>query len=219
LTCELVIFDCDGVLVDSEPIAVRIDQQMLAEVGLAMSEAEVIRRFVGRSPAVMQEVIEEHLGHPLPADRMAHYERLYREAYETGVEPVDGIVDALARIEHRVCVASSSGPASLQHKLRTVGLHARFAPSIFSASEVAHGKPAPDLFLYAAARMGVPAERCVVVEDSRPGVEAARAAGMPVFAYAGGVTPAGELAGPGTTLFDDMRALPDLLPAWRPPLA
>ena len=208
---ELVIFDCDGVLVDSEPIAVRIDRLILAEVGLEMSEEEVIRRFVGRSPTVMEAMIEEHLGHPLAPERMAHYERLYREAYEAGVGPVDGIVEALARIEHRVCVASSSRPASLVRKLKLVGLHDRFAPAIFSAAEVRHGKPAPDLFLYAAARLGVAADRCVVVEDSRPGVEAARAAGMPVFAYAGGVTPGTELTGPGTTVFEDMRELPGLL--------
>ncbi len=208
---ELVIFDCDGVLVDSEPIAVEIDIAILREVGLPLPREEVIERFVGRSPTVLLALIEEHLGRPLAAERVEYWEGLYREAFEAGVEPVAGIVEALARIEGRVCVASSSAPASLHRKLSITGLRDRFDPAIFSASEVRHGKPAPDLFLYAAERMGVAAERCVVVEDSLPGVEAARAAGMPVLAYAGGLTPAGRLAGRLTTVFEDMRALPELL--------
>jgi HAD superfamily hydrolase (TIGR01509 family) len=211
----LVIFDCDGVLVDSEPIAVGIDIAILAEVGIEMSESEVIRRYVGRSPGVLQQTIAERLGRPLSPERIKGYERLYREAYEAELTPVAGIVEALdalaRRIGRRMCVASSSRPESLRRKLTITGLHDRFAPWIFSASQVQRGKPAPDLFLYAAERMGVPPERCVVVEDSRPGVEAARAAGMPVCAYAGGVTAAGDLEGPGTTLLTDMRALPDLI--------
>ena len=182
---ELVIFDCDGVLVDSEPIAVELDILILREVGLPLSREEVIERFVGRSPTVMLAMIEEHLGRPLAAERVEHWECLYRDAFEAGVEPVDGIVEALAQIECRVCVASSSAPANLHRKLAITGLRDRFGPAIFSASEVSRGKPAPDLFLYAAERMGVDADRCIVVEDSLPGVEAARAAGMPVLAYAG----------------------------------
>jgi HAD superfamily hydrolase (TIGR01509 family) len=210
----LVIFDCDGVLVDSEPIAVGIDLVILAEVGIEMSEAEVIRRFVGRSPGVLQETIAERLGRPLSPERIKHYEQLYQAAYEAELAPIDGIVDALDaldRIGRRICVASSSRPESLRRKLTIAGLHDRFAPWIFSASQVRRGKPAPDLFLYAADRMGVDPGRCVVVEDSRPGVEAARAAGMPVCAYAGGVTAAAELDGPGTTLLTDMRELPGLI--------
>jgi HAD superfamily hydrolase (TIGR01509 family) len=208
---ELVIFDCDGVLVDSEPIAVEIDLAILHEVGLPMSREEVIDRFVGRSPAVLLGVIEEHLGRPVEPERVERWERLYREAFEAQVQPVDGITEALTQIAGPVCVASSSMPESLHRKLSLTGLFERFTPAIFSASEVARGKPAPDLFLYAARRMGVAAERCVVVEDSVPGVAAARAAEMPVFAYAAGLTPAERLAGPLTTVFDDMRELPRLL--------
>ena len=109
------------------------------------------------------------------------------------------------------CVASSSEPDRLRHKLRLVGLYDRFAGRIFSAIQVANGKPAPDLFLFAAQRMGVTPEACVVVEDSRHGVVAARAAGMDVFAFTGSVTPAPVLAGERTTVFDDMRRLPALL--------
>jgi HAD superfamily hydrolase (TIGR01509 family) len=208
---RLVIFDCDGVLVDSEPIAVRIDVAMLAEIGITMSEAEVIERFVGRSPEVIQDEAEARLGRPLPEGWWDHGEARIREAYATDLREVDGISEALGAIDLPVCVASSSGHENLRLKLELTGLYERFAGHIFSASEVANGKPAPDLFLHAASRMGAAPEDCVVVEDSRYGVQAARAAGMDVLGYAGGVTPAAVLEGPRTVVFDDMRILPDLL--------
>lgn len=208
---ELVIFDCDGVLVDSEPIAVRVDLVVLERVGLRMSEAEVIGRFLGRSPAVMRAAIEEHLGHALPEDCQQEFERLYTDAFEDELLAVDGVHDALDRISLPSCVASSSEPDSLSRKLQLTGLYERFAGNIFSASEVANGKPAPDLFLHAAARMGVTPARCVVVEDSRYGVQAARAADMDVLAYASGLTPKQSLAGARTTVFDNMHELPTLI--------
>src|SRR5581483_395824 len=121
------------------------------------------------------------------------------------------IAEALAAIELPMCVASSSGHDSLRFKLELTGLYERFEGRIFSAADVANGKPAPDLFLYAASRMGADPSRCVVVEDSRYGVEAARAAGMDALGYAGGVTRAAALDGPRTVVFDDMRTLPELL--------
>ena len=211
-TCELVIFDCDGVLVDSEPIAVRIDQQVLSDFGIALTEAEVIERFLGRSPSVMAEAIEAHLGRRLVPGRTDRYERLYAEAYERELVAVQGVQDALDRLPHPACVASSSEPASLRRKLELTGLYERFAGRIFSASEVQNGKPAPDLFLYAASRLRAEPSRCVVIEDSTYGVQAGRAAGMDVLAYVGGgLTPVDRLSGPRTTLFDDMRELPGLL--------
>jgi HAD superfamily hydrolase (TIGR01509 family) len=210
--CELVIFDCDGVLVDSEPIAVRIDQQVLAQFGIVLTEAEVIDLFLGRSPSVMVDAIEAHLGRPLQPGRRDEYERVYAEAFERELAPVPGVEDALDRIPHRACVASSSEPASLRRKLELTGLYARFAGRMFSASEVQHGKPAPDLFRHAAGVLGADPSRCVVVEDSVYGVQAARAAGMAVLAYVGGgLTTAERLAGPSTTVFEHMRELPGLL--------
>ncbi|MGH2889026.1 MAG: HAD family hydrolase [Solirubrobacteraceae bacterium] len=208
---ELVIFDCDGVLVDSEPIAVAIDALILKHYGLALSETEIVERFVGRSPPAMTEFIEARLGRALPAGWHEQFSPMFERAFEAELHPVDGIEDALARIEMRTCVASSSNPRELERKLRLTGLYERFAGRIFSAAEVANGKPAPDLVLHAARRMGVEPAGCVVVEDSRHGVAAARAAGMHVFAYAGGVTPGGALRGPRTTVFDEMRELPELL--------
>ncbi|MGH2882260.1 MAG: HAD family hydrolase [Solirubrobacteraceae bacterium] len=208
---QLVIFDCDGVLVDSEPISVRIDVEMLAEVVVSMSEAEVIERFVGRSPEVILAETEARLGARVPEGWFERGEQRLRKAFAAELKPVDGVSEALARIPDPVCVASSSAPVNLRFKLELTGLYERFAGHIFSASEVANGKPAPDLFLHAARQMGVDPSDCVVVEDSRYGVQAARAAGMGVLGYAGGLTPAEALSGARTTVFEDMRSLPELL--------
>ena len=157
------------------------------------------------------QTVEAELGHPPPAGWFERGEQALRQRFEAELEPVPGIVEALERISLPACVASSSPPEQLRFKLELTGLYERFAGRIFSASEVANGKPAPDLFLHAAARMGAAPDSCVVVEDSRYGVQAARAAGMDVLGYAGGVTPAEALAGPRTVVFDDMRSLPELL--------
>jgi HAD superfamily hydrolase (TIGR01509 family) len=208
---QLVIFDCDGVLVDSERIAVRVDAIVLADLGWPLSEAEIIERFVGRSEEHIVREIEAHLGHHLAKNWEDAYQHMYTEAFATELKVVDGVVEALDRITTAMCVASSGSHDKIRRSLGLTGLYERFEGRIFSASEVAKGKPAPDVFLHAARCLGVPPARCAVVEDSRYGVEAARAAGMAVFGYAGGVTPAHRLEGPGTVVFHDMRALPGLL--------
>jgi HAD superfamily hydrolase (TIGR01509 family) len=208
---DLVIFDCDGVLVDSERIAVRIDAEVLAELGWPLTEAEIVERFVGRSHEFMVGAIEANLGRPLPPDWEDEFHHRYREAFEAELVPVNGVVEALEAISTPACVASSGTHAKIEASLRLVGLYERFAGRIFSAADVTNGKPAPDLFLHAAGSLGVDPGACAVVEDSTYGVEAARAAGMHVFAYAGGVTPAERLAGPRTVVFHDMRELPALL--------
>jgi|SRR5579871_6030359 len=211
---ELVIFDCDGVLVDSEPIAVRIDVETLAGHGITMSEAEVIERFVGRSQSVMREAIEAHIGRKLPDDWEVIAERGYRDAFVSELRAIAGVEQALAELEVATCVASGSVPEAIRFKLELTGLYAHFEGRIFSAVEVPNGKPAPDLFLHAAAHMGAAPPRCVVVEDSVYGVQAARAAGMRALAYTGGgMTPSDALAGPDTLLFADMGELPQLLRA------
>jgi HAD superfamily hydrolase (TIGR01509 family) len=208
---QLVIFDCDGVLVDSERIAVRVDAVVLAKLGWPMSEAEVVERFVGRSHEFMVAEIEAHLGRRLPTDWEDEFQHLYRQTFDAELTPVDGIVEALDRITTATCVASSSTHDKIRYTLGLAGLYQRFEGRIFSTTEVANGKPAPDLFLYAAERMGVEPPACAVVEDSQYGVEASRAAGMRAFGYAGGLTPVHRLEGPGTVVFDDMRELPGLL--------
>jgi HAD superfamily hydrolase (TIGR01509 family) len=208
---SLVIFDCDGVLVDTERIAVRIDVIVLAELGWPMTEAEVVERFMGRSDEEMTADIEAHLGRRLPASWEEPFRHLYRQAFEAELKPVAGVVEALEAIATPTCVASSGTHEKIRFTLGLTGLYERFAGRIFSVSDVARGKPAPDLFLHAAGRMGVPPAQCAVVEDSRYGVEAARAAGMRAFGYAGGLAPKGSLAGPHTIVFEDMRELPRLL--------
>jgi HAD superfamily hydrolase (TIGR01509 family) len=208
---ELVIFDCDGVLVDSERIAVRVEAELLAELGWPLSQAEIVERFMGRTTEYMDEAIEARLGSRLPGDWRDQFQRRYREAFAAELVPVDGVLDALDQIAVPTCVASSGSHDKLRFTLGHTGLYERFEGRIFSGYEVANGKPAPDLFLHAAARMGAGPARCAVVEDSLYGVLAARAAGMRVFGYAGGLTPADRLEGEATVVFEDMRELPRLL--------
>jgi HAD superfamily hydrolase (TIGR01509 family) len=208
---RLVIFDCDGVLVDSERLAVRVDVQALASVGWHVTEAEVVERFVGKSDAHMRREIEAHIGRALPDDWDRAFRDVYLETFRRELRPVDGVALALDAIETATCVASSGTHDKMKFTLGLTGLYARFDGRIFSATEVANGKPAPDLFLHAAARMGTDPRECAVVEDSRFGVAAARAAGMRAFGYAGGLTPAAWLEGADTVVFTDMRELPALL--------
>ncbi|GAA3483948.1 MULTISPECIES: HAD family hydrolase [Streptomyces] len=207
---ELVIFDCDGVLVDSERIAVRVQVQVGAELGWALTEDEVIEKFVGRSNTSIGELIDARLPGRAPVWQ-ERFEQLHRDAVDTELIAVDGIHEALAALTLPSCVASSGSHEKMRHTLGHTGLHSRFEGRIFSASEVARGKPAPDLFLHAARRMGVEPSACVVVEDSKYGIQAARSAGMRSLGYAGGLTPAHWLEGQDTVVFDDMRKLPMLL--------
>jgi HAD superfamily hydrolase (TIGR01509 family) len=208
---ELVIFDCDGVLVDSERLSVRVEAAYLAELGWPLTEAEIVERFMGRSAEYMDEAIEAQLGSRLPGDWKEQFQRRYREAFATHLVPVDGVVEALDQITAATCVASSGSHDKLRFTLGHTGLYERFEGRIFSGYEVVNNKPAPDLFLHAAARMGAEPTRCAVVEDTLYGVMAARAAGMRAFGYAGGLSAPERLEGDGTVVFDDMRDLPRLL--------
>ncbi|MFA7767897.1 HAD family hydrolase [Streptomyces sp. NPDC048723] len=212
---ELVIFDCDGVLVDTERIAMRVQMALGAELGWPLTPEDVVDRFIGRSKESICEQIAQRLGEETAALWWEQLLRRHRDAVDGGLEAVDGLPEALEEITLPVCVASSGSHDKMRHTLGVTGLYERFAGRIFSAAEVARGKPAPDLFLHAARQMGIDPAACVVVEDSRPGVQAARAAGMRAFGYAGGLTPAERLAGPGTVVFDDMRELPGLVTGQR----
>ncbi|WP_020576206.1 HAD family hydrolase [Actinopolymorpha alba] len=210
-TYKLLIFDCDGILVDSEPLALRVDAMLFAELGWPLPEDEIARRFVGRTHDYMIGELEAHIGRAVPPEVDAKFAELYREIFAAELAPVDGVVEALDAISTLTCVASSGGHDKMRFTLGLTGLYERFEGRIFSASEVAHGKPAPDLFLHAARTLGVDPGECAVIEDSEYGVAAARAAGMAAFGYAGGVVPSERLEGPGTVLFTDMRELPRLL--------
>ncbi len=206
---DLVIFDCDGVLVDSERLSVRLETEVLAELGWPLSESEVVERFVGRTEAHMHAEVERHLGRPV--DWELEFAPRYREVFTSELVAVEGITEALDAIAVPTCVASSGTHERMALTLGLTGLAERFSGRVFSATEVARGKPAPDIFLYAAERVGADPGRCAVVEDSASGVRAALAAGMTVFAFAGGVTPATAFEGTAAVVFYEMRDLPGLL--------
>lgn len=208
---DLVIFDCDGVLVDSERLSIEVDRRVLADLGWSLSKDEILHRFVGRSSAHFRAEVEAHLGRPLADDWETPYQPWYVDAFARELTAVPGVSTALDEIEIATCVASSGTHAKIRRTLGLTGLLPRFEGRIFSADDVLHGKPAPDLFLHAADRLGVSPARCTVVEDSRFGVQAARAAGMRVLGYAGGLTPADWLEREGATVFTDMLELPELL--------
>jgi HAD superfamily hydrolase (TIGR01509 family) len=197
------------VLVDSERISTRIDVEVLTELGWPITQDEVIERFVGKTDAAMRQEVEEYVGRPLLADWEGFASR-YADAFAAELQPVDGVVDALDRIDLPTCVASSGTPESIETKLRLTGLWERFKGRIFSAADVEQGKPAPDLFLLAAGRMAAEPAACAVIEDSPFGVQAAHAAGMRSFGYAGGIMSAERLRS-ADVVFEDMRALPRLL--------
>ncbi len=210
---QLVILDCDGVLVDSEVISVRVDAEVVAELGWPLTEAEVAERYLGGSYQAMVADIEANVPGTLEPGWDNAFDRRYREAFEAELQPVAGVLAALDRITLPTCVASSGSIEKMRLTLGLTGLWERFEGRIYSADDVEHAKPAPDLFLHAATAMGVDPERCVVVEDSRYGVQAAVAAGMRVLGYSGGLTAAETLRQAGATPFADMRELPALVGA------
>jgi HAD superfamily hydrolase (TIGR01509 family) len=205
---ELVIFDCDGVLVDSEPLSNRILAERLTAIGLPTTTEDSIRDYMGRSWKSDQEVIERRLGRPLPDGWVDAYHAEVFAAFERELEPVPGIAAALDAIDLPTCVASSSAHPRIRTALRATGLLERFDGRIFSSTDVEHGKPAPDLFLHAAAAMGAEPGRCVVVEDAPAGVQAGLAAGMTVLGYAGLTRPE-QLE--GARVFTSMADLPALV--------
>ncbi len=206
----LVIFDCDGVLVDSDRISLRVQTEMISSgLGLETSFEACVQDFLGLGMGRTLEVLGERLGRPVPDTWVAELESAVAAAFERELEAVPGIDAALDRIELPTCVASSGSQAKMRLTLGLTGLHDRFRGRIFSADEVRRGKPAPDLFLHVAKAMGVAPGRCVVVEDSPFGIAAARAAGMRSLGFAA-LAPRERLAA-ADAVFDSMADLPDLI--------
>ncbi|MFJ3665877.1 HAD family hydrolase [Streptomyces sp. NPDC090106] len=210
---DLVIFDNDGVLVDSEPISNRLLAAYLTEVGHPTTYEESLRDYMGSAMHRIHDLVEERTGRQLPDDFDDVFHARVFAAFERELKPVAGAVEVLEKLAADgvpYCVASSGSHTRIRVGHRTTGLDRWFEEErIFSSEDVGRGKPAPDLFLYAAERMGVAPERCVVVEDSPLGVQAAVAAGMDVYGFTA-MTPAARLASAGR-LFADMRELTDLL--------
>lgn len=208
---SLLIFDCDGVLVDSEPLANQVLHEHLRELGLKISLEDSSRTFTGLSMSASVAIIEEMLGRDVPENFVSRLRASTARAFAHGLGPVRGIETALALVDGPVCVASSGSHGKIRLSLKLTGLRRWFPDNvIFSAEDVRRGKPAPDLFLHAAAAMGVAPRRCSVVEDSVPGVTAARAAGMRVFGYAERTAPR-ALEAAGAKVFTRMEELAGLL--------
>lgn len=210
---DLVIFDNDGVLVDSEPISNTILAAYLTELGHPTSYEESIRDYMGSAMHRIHELVQERSGQRLPEDFDDVFHGRVFAAFERELQPVPGAVQLLEKLaadEVPYCVASSGSHERIRVGHRKTGLDRWFGEGrVFSSQDVGRGKPAPDLFLYAAERMGVAPERCVVVEDSPLGVRAANAAGMDVYGFTA-MTPAAKLTG-ATQLFSELGELADLL--------
>jgi HAD superfamily hydrolase (TIGR01509 family) len=213
---ELVIFDCDGVLVDSEVISCRAHAETLTRHGYPITSEQVLTRFLGVSDREARQAIENEINRKLPDDFELQVKAATLQFYADDLRPIPGVDEAIAAIDLPKCVASSGTPEKIRHGLTCAGIYDRLAPHIFSASQVKRGKPAPDLFLFAAGQMRTSPERCVVIEDSIAGVTGALAAGMTVLGFNGGshCRPgyAGTLRAAGAIMtFDDMRQLPGLI--------
>jgi HAD superfamily hydrolase (TIGR01509 family) len=219
VTFELIIFDCDGVLVDSESLSNRVLSRVFAESGFDISPEDCLRRFVGMSMRSVRTAVEANSGRSLPEDFEPRVRALADEVFDRDLQPVRGVSDVLSALPHARCVASSGSPTRIRRSLNTTGLDAYFADeALFSAAMVERGKPAPDLFLHVAETLKVTPEQCLVIEDSLLGATAGVAAGMTVFGFAGAshITDGhGErLEALGVTaVFDEMADLPKMLAA------
>jgi HAD superfamily hydrolase (TIGR01509 family) len=207
---QLIIFDCDGVLVNSEPISNRVMAEVLSENGLPMSLEGCYEHFMGRTMSDCVRILETRFGHTVGTDFVDSVRRRTLDALRTEVAPVPGIVAALERISVPVCVASSGQLTKMRTTLQQTGLLHRFEDRLFSAAAMARGKPHPDIFLHAAQALDAEPASCAVVEDSPVGVEAGVAAGMTVYGYAA-LSDAERLSAAGAHVFTDMRTLPSLL--------
>jgi HAD superfamily hydrolase (TIGR01509 family) len=213
---DLIIFDCDGVLIDSEIISAQMLVSELAALGVQIDLAYVARHFLGRSYPTVMATIRKDFNLDLPPAFEDQYRARLMAAFETGLRIMPGVRDALDRLALPHCVATSSSPMRAETSLRLVGLGHLTGTRLFTATMVANGKPAPDLFLLCAARHGADPARCLVIEDSLTGVRAARAAGMPVWRFVGGSHLAGRVldepddARPDRH-FSDFTAFPDMV--------
>jgi HAD superfamily hydrolase (TIGR01509 family) len=214
---DAILFDFDGVLVDSEPIVNRLIWEMLTELGINISLEESIKRFLGKAIREELDAIAEMRGAPLPPNWLSTFHARRNALLEAEVEAVPHIADAIEALSGLglpMAVASGADRMKVELQLNRTGLIHRFQPTdarIFSATEVARSKPAPDVYLLAASKLGVAPARCVVIEDSPTGVTAGHAAGMTVLAYAGRNAPGPLVAAGASRTFTDMRQLPELL--------
>jgi HAD superfamily hydrolase (TIGR01509 family) len=216
VSLELVIFDCDGVLVDSEVLSSRAHAEALTRHGYPITAEQERDRFLGVSDREARLIIEAETGRKLPDDFENQMQQAALQLYAEHLGLIPHVAETVAALSLPKCVASSGTPEKIRHGLTCAGLYELLAPHIFSAVQVDRGKPAPDLFVFAAQQMKANPASCIVIEDSRAGVTGARAAGMTVLGFHGGshCTPqhAAALRAAGAhETFDDMRQLPALI--------
>ena len=183
---RLLIFDCDGVLVDSEPIAARVASQVMIDLGFPVTAEELMLNYAGLSASSVTRALEDAHKRKAPQGIDDLRRDKILEALSTELLPIPGVLPVLESLAEVKCVASSSHPERIDLSLRVTGLAPMFGANVFNSSMVARGKPAPDLFLHASERMGFPSDKCVVIEDSVAGVQAGRAANMNVLGFYGG---------------------------------
>ena len=210
MSWQLIIFDCDGVLVNSEPISNRVLAEALTESGLPLTVQDCYEHFMGRTMADCLEILAGRFGHRVADDFVDRLRQRTLDALRAEVEAVPRVAAALARISAPTCVASSGPLVKMTTTLQRTGLLPLFEDRLFSAAGMARGKPHPDIFLHAAEKMGAEAHACAVIEDSPVGVQAGIAAGMTVFGYAA-LSDHRALAAAGARVFTDMQELPALL--------
>ncbi|MFC3632067.1 HAD family hydrolase [Paracoccus angustae] len=211
---SLIIFDCDGVIADSEVLSASVLIGQLADAGIAVTPADVRRDFLGRSFPTVAQSIRQRFGRPLPDRFEADYRARLLDRFAAELGPTPGFMAMLDALAAPSCIATSSSPERVGRTLEVLGLADRFAGRVFTASQVRHGKPAPDLFLLAADRMGCAPADTLVIEDSSPGIAAGLAAGMHVLHYAGGAHLRGAeptRLPPGIRSFDNWSRFSQLL--------
>ena len=212
-TVDLVIFDCDGVLVDTERVNNEDISILLKDAGLELTPEEVGRRTTGLAYSEMWEMFRDEVGNPFPADILERQLGMELERLRKELLPMPGAVEAVSHLAAAgmpMCVASNGTREKMEVTLEVTSLAGYFGDKFFGVDQVAHGKPGPDIYLLAAQKMGVPPNRCVVIEDSYPGAQAGLAAGMTVMGYCPNKDIWG-LENLGSHTFSDMNVLPDLL--------
>lgn len=211
---EAILFDCDGVLIDSETISATVLMAALAEHGVYVDLEHCFTHFTGRSFPTVAKGIRQHFSVALPDTFELAYRSRLLEAFGHDLKPTEGVVDLIASLRLPICVATSSSPKRAARSLALAGLDHFFGASLFTASQVERGKPAPDLFLFAAQQLGVTPAHCLVIEDSLPGVHAGLSAGMHVLRFTGGSHLKGRMVEPieQVLVFDDWGELHSLVP-------
>ena len=213
---KCIIFDCDGVLIDSEFISARVMIEELAREGIEIDFAHFQKNFLGRGFVKVAADIRAKSAQVISADFESRYRGKLMDAFTKDLQPMPGIYEVLDRLPLPCCVATSSSPARVDHSLKLTGLERYFGKNVFTVSQVKNGKPAPDLFLFAAVQMGMSPSDCLIIEDSETGLAAAMRARIPVWHFTGGSHLKGDLRPhqsrtPQIPTFDNWAIFPEML--------